>query len=381
MSQIKYPIGIQTFSEIIGKNYIYIDKTEYLHSIIDSGSKYVFLSRPRRFGKSLFLSMVEEYFKGNRKLFRGLAIDKYDHRWEPRPVLHFDLSGCPTNRDDSMLVYLNNFLEKYEAEYGIESDRSQLIGLRFKEIIIRAHQITGRQVVILVYEYDKPLLDTVDNPERQDEYRQQLRSFYSNLKSQDAHIEFAMLTGVTKFGHLSIFSYLNNLEDISMVEEYSGICGITSDELHEYLNPGVQNLADRQNVSLNEAYELLRITYDGYHFSAENASDVYNPFSIINALKFRSISNYWFQTGTPTFLVKLIKKRSISLGKLDRIEVDKDSVSSVSFDYHSSIYPVLYQSGYLTIKGFRPEVNRLRLGFPNREVEQGFYTQLLKIYC
>lgn len=220
----------------------------------------------------------------------------------------------------------------------------------------------------------------MDRPELQDIYRQQLRSFYGNLKSQDAHIRFAMLTGVTKFGHLSIFSDLNNLEDISMNEEYSGICGITSDELHEYFEEGVQNLAIRQKKTVDEAYELLRINYDGYHFSAENAPDVYNPFSIINALKNKRISNYWFQTGTPTFLVKLIKGRGISLKKLDKIEVDADSVASLSFDYHSSLYPVLYQSGYLTIKGFRLEVNRLRLGFPNREVEFGFYTQLMKIY-
>lgn len=380
MSRLKYPIGIQTFSKIIEGGYIYVDKTGYLHEIIDSGSKYVFLSRPRRFGKSLFLSMAHEYFNGNRELFRGLTIDGYGHKWESRPVLHFDLSGCPTSADDSMLTFLNDFLERYEAEYGIESDSSKLIGLRFKEIIIKAHQLTGKQVVILVDEYDKPLLDSVDMPERQSEYRQQLRSFYSNLKSQDAHIEFAMLTGVTKFGHLSIFSDLNNLLDISMLPGFCGICGITSDELHRYMDEGVQYLAKTMGMDTNQAYQTLKENYDGYHFSPYDSTDIYNPFSILNALYAGYISNYWFQTGTPTFLVKLIKKRGISLGKLDKIDVDKDSVSSLSFDYHASIYPVLYQSGYLTIKGYRPEVNRLRLGFPNREVEQGFYTQLMKIY-
>lgn len=380
MAQLKYPIGIQTFSTVISQGYVYVDKTEYLHSLLDAGSKYVFLSRPRRFGKSLFLSMTEEFFKGRRELFEDLAISRYEYTWIPRPVLHLDLSGCPADADDSMEQFLNDFLERYERQYDISTDRSKLLGLRFKEVIIRAHEHTGERVVILIDEYDKPLLDAVDNPGRQELFRRQLRSFYSNLKSQDAHIEFAMLTGVTKFGHLSIFSDLNNLLDISMQTKFSGICGITTDELHEKFDAGVSNLARALAVDKDKAYGILKENYDGYHFSARGSADIYNPFSILNALYAEDISNYWFQTGTPTFLVKMIRRRGISLQKLDRIEVDANAVASLSFDYHSSLYPLLYQAGYLTIKGSRPEVRRLRLGFPNREVEEGFYNQLMKIY-
>ncbi len=380
MAKLKYPIGIQNFSKIREGGYLYIDKTDYLHALIESGSQYVFLSRPRRFGKSLFLSMAEEFFLGNRELFNGLSISRQNYDWHPCPVLHFDFSGCPTDSDESMVLFINDFLEKYEVTYNIPIDESKLIGLRFKEIILQAHRQTGRQVVVLIDEYDKPLLDSVDNPERQHVFRQQLRSFYGNLKSQDAHIAFAMLTGVTKFGHLSIFSDLNNLMDISMQTRFSGICGITTEELHENLDEGVNNLARSLGVEREEAYEALKKNYDGYHFSPKGSADIYNPFSILNALYAEDLSNYWFQTGTPTFLVKLIKQRGISLQKLDKIEVDVDAVASLSFDYQASLYPVLYQSGYLTIKGYRPELRRLRLGFPNREVEQGFYNQLMKIY-
>lgn len=380
MSRLKYPIGIQSFSEIVKGNYLYVDKTEYLHRLLEAGSKYAFLSRPRRFGKSLFLSMTEEFFKGNRYLFDGLSISRHDYDWQEHPILHFDFSGCPIDSDESMVNFLNNFLERYESEYGLTIDQSKMIGLRFKDIIIKAHEQTGRQVVILIDEYDKPLLDSVDNPDRQDVFRQQLRSFYANLKSQDSHIKFAMLTGVTKFGHLSIFSDLNNLLDISMLTQFSGICGITNEELHQYLDAGVADFANAMGIDKEEAYHKLKENYDGYHFSPIGSKDVYNPFSILNALYAGFISNFWFQTGTPTFLVKLIKRRGLLLKKLDKIEVDANAIASLSFDYHSSIYPVLYQSGYLTIKGYRPETNRLRLGFPNREVEQGFYDQLMKAY-
>lgn len=377
---IKYPVGIQSFSEVRCKKYTYVDKTGFLRSLLESGSKYVFLSRPRRFGKSLFLSMTEDFFRGRRELFDGLDISSFDWDWQIYPVLHFDLSGCAASSDDSLVAFLSDSLAQYEKLYDIPSDPAKQPGLRLKEIIIQAHFQTGRQVVILIDEYDKPLLDTVENPQRQELFRQQLRPFYANLKSQDRHIEFAMLTGVAKFGHLSIFSDTNNLEDISLNEDYSAICGITTDELHEYFHAGVEALAAKLNISAGEAYELLRLNYDGYHFSPENAPDIYNPFSIINALKSRKISNYWFQTGTPTFLIKLIRKRGMQLQRFDRIDINADSISSVAFDLRSSLVPVLYQSGYLTIKSFRPLLNTVSLGFPNREVQQGFYNQLFKIY-
>ena len=379
MIKLKYPIGIQTFSTIREGGYVYVDKTGYLHALLDSGSRYVFLSRPRRFGKSLFLSMTEEFFKGNRKIFSGLDIDRHDYDWQSHPIFHLDLTTKSYKTPSSLTERLNSHLENWETIYGNEkADRSP--EERFGWLIAKAFERTGRKAVILIDEYDKPLLDSVDDKQLQDSYRDTLRAFYGNLKSMDAFIRFAMLTGVTKFGHLSIFSDLNNLEDISMSEDYSGICGITPSELHDCFDGGVKEIALKLDIPSDEAYDLLRLNYDGYHFCPENSVDVYNPFSIMNALKDRRISNYWFQTGTPEFLVKLIRSRQLALSKLDRIEVDEDSVKSVQFDYRSSLYPVLYQTGYLTIKGYRSDVNRLILGFPNREVEQGFYTQLMRIY-
>lgn len=380
MARIKYPIGIQSFSVLREGGYAYADKTGYLHTLLDSGAKYVFLSRPRRFGKSLFISTIEEFFNGRRDLFEGLEISHHEYDWQPYPVLHFDLSGCPADSEDSLCLFLDDSLSRLESKYGIHSDKDKLIGLRLKEIILQAHMQTGRQAVILVDEYDKPLLDSVDNPELQNHFRIQLRAFYSNLKSQDAHIRFAMLTGVTKFGHLSIFSDLNNLIDISMQKAFSGICGITAAELRQCFGQGVSRLAESEGISVENAYEELKVNYDGYRFAPKDSLEIYNPFSILNALFAETIDNYWFKTGTPTFLVKLIKSKGLALQGLDDIEVGEDSVSSVALDYRNNIYPILYQSGYLTIKGYRPEFRRLKLGFPNREVEQGFYESLYKIY-
>lgn len=380
MGRIKYPIGIQSFSNIRKGGYVYVDKTAYLREMIEPGAKYVFLSRPRRFGKSLFLSMVDEFYSGRRELFEGLEISRYEFDWAAHPVFHFDLSGCQVDTDDSLEIFLNSFIERFESDYNIVADSLKPLGLRFKDLIIKAHDQSGKRVVILVDEYDKPLLESVDMPARQEIFLQQLRSFYSNLKSQDEYIEFAMLTGVTKFGHLSIFSDLNNLLDISMLPEFSGICGITYNELCKYLNSGVEQFAESTGATSDEVYKILKDNYDGYHFSPIRSEDVYNPFSVLNALFARYVSNYWFQTGTPTFLIKLIKKRGVLLRKFDKVEVDTNAVTSLSFDYHRSLYPLLYQSGYLTIKGFVPELNRLILGFPNREVEQGFFNQLMKIY-
>lgn len=379
MALIKYPIGIQSFSVIREGGYVYVDKTGYLHQLLSEGSKYVFLSRPRRFGKSLFLSMIEEFFLGHRHLFDGLEITRHEYDWQRHPVLHLDFTGRNFNAAGSLDAHINSYLEIWESIYGDEkNDRAP--EERLAHIIMEAHRITGKKVIILIDEYDKPLLETVDNPQLQNAFRNILRGVYGNLKSQDAHIEFAMLTGVTKFGHLSIFSDLNNLQDISMNRRYSGICGITDPELRSHFGEGVANFAKSNGLSADEAYEMLRINYDGYHFSPVGGFDVYNPFSILNALNDEIINDYWFKTGTPTFLIKLIKAKGISIQNLENLEVDVNSVTSVSFDYNESLYPVLYQSGYLTIKGYRPLLNRIRLGFPNREVEQGFFGQLVKIY-
>lgn len=378
---VKYPIGIQSFSTIREGGYVYVDKSGYLHHLLERGAKNVFLSRPRRFGKSLFLSMVEAFFLGRRDLFEDLEINRHVYDWQPYPVLHLDFTGINYDSYKSLEAKLNGTMYEWESRYGLTTGDERHLGLRFERLIKEIHKKCGRRVVVLVDEYDKPLLETVDNPDMQDKFRNILRGVYGNLKSQDAHIRFAMLTGVTKFGHLSIFSDLNNLQDISLDEDYSGICGISDEDLHQCFEVGVKELAHRHNWSLNEAYDKLRLNYDGYRFSPENAQDIYNPFSIINALNSRRISDYWFKTGTPTFLVKMIKGIGAPLQNLSEIEVDADSISSVSFDFHSSLFPILYQSGYLTIKGYDTDMNLLRLGFPNREVEQGFFKQLMQIYA
>jgi len=380
MAQIKYPIGIQTFSIIREEGYVYVDKTGYLHRMLDSGSKYVFLSRPRRFGKSLFLSTVAEFFSGNRRLFEGLEIAEHEYEWVRHPVLRLDFSCSNYNSPDALQKHLDFHYSKWERALGIKSGESAGPGLRFKAIIEESYRQSGRGVVILIDEYDKALIDTVDNPTLQEKYRGDLKAVFGNLKSQDAHIRFAMLTGVTKFGHLNIFSDLNNLEDISLKDAYGGICGITAEELHRHLGSGVRNFAEKQHIPIDDAYELLRINYDGYHFCPENAPDIHNPFSIISALKDGRISNYWFQTGTPNFLVKLIKAKGIALERLGNTELDEDKINSISLDYRANLYPVLYQAGYLTIKGYRPHLNRIKLGFPNREVEMGFFNQLMQTY-
>lgn len=242
MANLRYPIGMQSFQEIRENGYLYVDKTRYIHELA-SGGKYYFLSRPRRFGKSLLISTIEQFFKGNHHLFEGLAISRQPYDWDAYPVLHIDLAGCSPDSVERLAEYFNDFLTRWEIEYGIISDSDKSVGLRFKYIIIKAHEQTGKPVVILVDEYDKPLLETVDNPELQERIRRELRMFYSNLKSLDGHIRFAMLTGVTKLGHLSIFSDLNNLQDISLSMQYNGICGITKEELHEYFDEGIRKFS------------------------------------------------------------------------------------------------------------------------------------------
>lgn len=379
MGTINYPIGIQAFAELREDGYAYVDKTSYIYKLIES-SKYVFLSRPRRFGKSLLLSTIHSLFDGRKDLFEGLEIAGSDYDWQPRPVIHIDFTGYDYSVPGSLENALNNIFERFEVKYGGEK-KSRPLSERLEYIIVKAHEKSGHRVVVLIDEYDKALLETVDNPDLQEQFRNTLRGVYGNLKKLDEHIWFAMLTGVTKFGHLSIFSDLNNLRDISMVEEYAGICGITADELVRYFHEGVAELADQRGLSVDETYNRLKESYDGYHFVPEATPDIYNPFSLLNALADKRIRDYWFQTGTPTFLVKLIKSKKIDLQELDEVEIRASDVVSVSFDLKSSLYPVLYQTGYLTIKGYDERTDRLTLGFPNREVREGFLYQLYSLYA
>ncbi len=377
MSQVIYPIGVQTFSKIREEGLLYVDKTGYISRLVKS-SQFVFLSRPRRFGKSLLLSTIREFFSGRRDLFEGLEISRLQHDWETHPVLYLDFMGSNYNEPQGLYSNLNGHFNQLEQEYGIDVKADEL-SERFRNIILRAYEKTGRKVVILVDEYDKALLETVDKPELQQEFRDTLRGVYGNLKRMDQYIRFAMLTGVTKFGHLSIFSDLNNLNDISMQKEYAGICGITEEELHENFEEGVRAFSEKLGVSANEIYEELRINYDGYHFSPEHLENVYNPFSVLNALSARFFGDYWFQTGTPTSLIKMLRTRNLDLQALSRYEATIVDLTDVSFDLGNFI-PVMYQSGYLTIKKYDSRFQSVTLGFPNREVERGFLRQLLPYY-
>lgn len=374
----KYPIGIQTFSKIRERGLIYVDKTEYVHRLVEYG-QYVFLSRPRRFGKSLLLSTLEAFFKAERDLFEGLDITKYEHDWLPREVLHLDFTGVNYSNPDSLHAVLVSNIEDWERKYGIMPTSSSP-DLRFGEVIKSAYEYRKRKVVVLVDEYDKPLQDTAENIELQSRFRSELRGVYGNLKKMDAYIEFAMLTGVTKMGKLSIFSDLNNLKDISMTEEFSGICGITDEELHRYLAPGIAEFAKSNDMSVADVYETLKRNYDGYHFAPKSSLDIYNPFSMMNALQDREINFYWFETGTPYYLVKQIKKHRLPLQTFEGVKESRDAVTNASFDLKTTLIPVLYQSGYLTIKGYDAITRILTLGFPNLEVRRGFLLELMSVY-
>lgn len=375
MGNLKYPIGVQSFSKLRTSGLAYVDKTRYVQKLV-SDEHYVFLNRPRRFGKSLLMSTIEAFFKGERELFNGLAISDFDWDWQPYPVLHIDFTGANYKAEGELEAKFDEILSKMERELGVDW-HDKPASVRFGKIIETTSKQSGRRVVILIDEYDKPLLETVGMPEMQEKYRAQLRGLYGNLKNKDSYIQFAMLTGVTKFGKLSIFSDLNNLRDISLSEKYAGICGITSDDLHEYFDEGVREFATKHEISLEAAYEELKKNYDGYHFSPEGSPDVYNPFSLLNALHDKAISDYWFETRTPNYLIELIKANHIQLEELTNTEVDLNDIRSVYFDPKMDFYSVMYKSGCLTIKGFDSFFNSVILGYPNLEVERGL-SNLLK---
>ena len=372
----RFPIGIQSFEKIIKGNYAYVDKTALVHRLANYGNCF-FLSRPRRFGKSLLVSTLEAYFKGEKELFKGLAIEQLETEWEQYPVLRIDLNapnyaGLGTA---ALIDKLNTFLTENEQQCGYES-QAQDLGVRFEQLVKRLAAQSGKQVVVLVDEYDKPLTDTIGNDELNNQMRNILRGFYSILKSQDDNIHFALLTGVSKFSHVTIFSGLNNLIDISMEDEFTDICGVTEQELHDNFDDDVQRLADKNKMTKEEAYDKLRDNYDGYHFVPDGAG-LYNPFSLMNVLNFRNFKDYWFGTGTPTFLVKLLKNSKMDLTKLvDGIDASPQKLSDI--DVHNNLIPMMYQSGYLTIKGF--EYDLYQLGFPNGEVQRGFMNCLVPYY-
>ena len=376
MNQTIYPIGIQNFEKIRKDGYLYIDKTALIYQLVKTGS-YYFLSRPRRFGKSLLLSTLEAYFQGKKELFEGLAMEKLEKEWTKHPILHFDLNISHYDAPDSLYKILNDTLSRYEEEYGTRPTEETL-PLRFAGIIDRAYRKTGQRALILIDEYDMPLLQNLHDEETQNRFRNMLKPFYGVLKTMDRAIRFALLTGVTKFGKVSVFSDLNNLDDISMREPYAAICGITETELRTHFDEDIHTLASALERTYEEARSLLRKRYDGYHFVA-GGPGIYNPFSLLNTFKYMRPEDYWFETGTPSYLVELLKHTHYDLYELANTETDADVLNSID-STSSNPVPVIYQSGYLTIKDYDSRFGIYKLGFPNLEVEEGYVKYLLPFY-
>jgi len=373
---MKYPIGIQNFEEIRTKGFAYVDKTRLLFKLVDEG-KYYFLSRPRRFGKSLLLSTIESFFQGRKDLFEGLAIEKLENKWGSHPIMHLDLNTERYDTKEALDNRLNLALSGWEELYGGNPNEKSLSS-RFEGVIARAAKHTGRQVVILVDEYDKPMLQAIGNEALQAEYRATLKAFYGALKSCDRHIRFAFLTGVTKFGKVSVFSDLNNLFDISFDKRYVSICGITESELRTQFDAGVETLAKANGMSKGECYARLKHDFDGYHFEW-NTEGIYNPFSLLNTLSSCQFRDYWFETGTPSFLVHQLQKTNYRLEEMTEEPLTADTLNSIDIMDENPL-PLLYQSGYLTIKDYDLEFKTFLLDFPNREVRDGFIKYLVPFY-
>ena len=372
-----YPVGIQTFEKIREGKYLYVDKTPYIVDFRRKKMSYVFLSRPRRFGKSLFASTLHAYFDGRKELFDGLALGDYEKEWVKHPVLHFDMSGAKHMNKEQLDSYLNFILLPYEKKYGRGNEENQP-NERLMGIVTRAYEQTGVKVVIIIDEYDAPLLDVVHEKENLQSLRQTMQNFYSPIKKLDPYLEFTFITGITKFSQLSIFSELNNLDNISMYDRYSAICGISLTELTTVMKPDVDALGKALGLSYEECLEELRRYYDGYHFS-EHSEDVFNPFSLIKALNGQKIASYWFDSGTPSYLIKSLQKYHVSV-----LDIEKKSCDIYDFDVSpeqmTSPLPLLYQSGYLTIKKFNPILHRYTLEYPNKEVKTGMLKSLAPHY-
>ena len=373
---MKYPIGIQTFAKIREENFLYVDKTKDVYQLAKDGG-YYFISRPRRFGKSLLVTTLEAYFQGRKELFEGLAISKLETEWKQYPVLHIDLNAAKYTDPQALVSIINRHIRQFESIYG-GSAEDMALSDRFVGVIQRAYEQTGQQVVILVDEYDKPLLEAIGNPELQNDYRTTLKSFYGVAKTMDSYIRFALFTGVTKFSKVSVFSDLNNLEDITMDEQYAKICGISEQEIRDNLDNEVEAMAEKLKVSKSECYEKLKGYYDGYHFHPDSVG-IYNPFSLLCALKRREFRDFWFETGTPTFLVETMKRNNYDLERLTREDATADLLGSLD-SIDTNPIPLIYQSGYLTIKSYDSEFGTYRLGFPNQEVERGFSRFLFRYY-
>lgn len=372
-----YPVGIQTFSGIIGKNYLYIDKTGYVYRMTHSASKYMFLSRPRRFGKSLLASTLHSYFEGRKELFKGLVIEKLETEWMSYPVFHFDMSLAKHVDRERLESMLNIQLYRYEEIYG-RLDGEVMLNDRLTGLIQRAYQQTGKQVVVLIDEYDAPLLDVMHEDKNLPILRNVMRNFYSPLKACDPYLRYVFLTGITKFSQLSIFSELNNIKNISMDEPYAAICGITEEEIKEQMSYDLDLLAEKMQITRDEVLAKLKENYDGYHFTWPSP-DIYNPFSLFNAFNDGKFNSYWFGSGTPTYLIEMLNKFGVlpsEIGGIEAVAAEFDAPT----ERMTSITPLLYQSGYITIKGYDSVFDIYTLDIPNKEVRIGLMRNLIPSY-
>ena len=378
MARKLYPIGIQTFEEVRKLDNLYIDKTEYIYRMTHTDGKYFFLSRPRRFGKSLLVSTFQSYFEGKKELFEGLAIEKLEKEWNTYPVLHFDLSKGKHMEKELLNRYLMDIIEKQEARFDCKSNKID-VNIRLDDLINAVYQKTGKQVVVLIDEYDAPLLDVAHEKEKLDELRNTMRNFYSPLKGNESMLRFVFMTGITKFSQLSIFSELNNITNVSMDEPYAGICGITKEELLTQMSDDIDALAEHLELSREETIQELKDHYDGYHFTWPSP-DVFNPYSLLNCFAKQEMDDYWFGSGTPTYLINMMRKYEFLPADLgEAIEVGKKDFDAPT-ETMTTIVPLLYQSGYVTIKGYDKPTKLYLLALPNQEIRVGLYGSLLPHY-
>ena len=369
----RYPIGIQNFEELRNRNCVYVDKTQLVYNLANTDKVY-FFSRPRRFGKSLLVSTLEAYFQGKKELFQGLAMERLEKDWTVYPVLHVDFSLTKYTELSDLTGQLNLFLSRWEQIYG-KNNEEETSAERLQGIVLRAYEQTGKQVVVLIDEYDAALLDSNSDTELQQQLRNEMRKFFSPLKGLGQYLRFLFITGISKFSQMSIFSELNNLKNISMRDDYSALCGITEQELLTDLKPDIERMAEANSESYEEACAHLKQQYDGYHFS-KNCADIYNPFSLFNAFDAKEYKNFWFSTGTPTFLIDILQRTDFDVRCLDGLTATDEQFDAPT-DRISDPIPVLYQSGYLTIKGYDPTFRLYNLAYPNSEVRYGFTESLL----
>ncbi|MDY4550339.1 MAG: AAA family ATPase [Parabacteroides sp.] len=379
---MKYPIGIQSFERIRKEGYVYVDKTDLIYQLVTTGSIY-FLSRPRRFGKSLLVSTLEHYFLGHKELFKGLAIEQLEKDWFEYPVFHIDFNGDDFTQEGILQKRIEDYVGNWEDIYG-KGPHAQTTGNRFAYVLEQAHKQTGRRAVVLIDEYDKPILDVLDSGYRtqqngeemllEDQHRNILKGFYSVFKGADPHLQFVLLTGVTKFSQVSVFSGFNQPDDISMVREFESLCGITKEELLTVFSDSIQLLADELNLDREQTIQVLKDRYDGYHFG-KRMTDIFNPFSILKCFRHLSVEDYWFKSGTPTYLVRLLNHAKEHINELAQRYYRPEEFVDYKADVEQPL-PMIYQSGYLTIKAYNPRRNTYLLDFPNKEVENGFISIL-----